>query len=153
MRIEPAAPQDAAAILQLQYAAYQSEAALYDDPSLPPLTQTLAQLLAEFDTHIILRATIAGRLVGSVRAQRVAGMGHIGRLIVEPDHQGQGIGRQLMGAIEAALAPVERYELFTGDRSTRNLALYQRLGYRPVRSLSLSPRVTLVYLEKDAPGL
>lgn len=152
MLIERATPQDAEAILRLQYAAYQREAALYDDPSIPPLTQTLDQLLAQFDDHIILKATVAGRLVGSVRARLDGGTGHIGRLIVEPASQGQGIGRQLMAAIEAALAPAMRFELFTGDRSERNLALYQRLGYAPVRTERLGPLVTLVYLEKEAPG-
>lgn len=53
-----------------------------------------------------------------------------------------------MAAIEEALAPAARFELFTGDRSERNLALYQRLGYRQFRTARLSPRVTLVYLEK-----
>lgn len=148
MHIEPATPQDAEAILHLQYTAYQSEAALYNDLALPPLTQTLPQLLAEFDSHIILKATRAGCLVGSVRAQRLAETGHIGRLMVDPAHQGQGIGRSLMHAIEVALAPVERYELFTGDRSIRNLELYQRLGYQPIRSVNLNDHVTLIYLEK-----
>lgn len=152
MLIERASPHDAEAILRLQYAAYQSEAALYDDPSIPPLTQSLGQLVAQFDDHIILKATIAGRLVGSVRAQLAAGTGYIGRLIVDPAYQGQGIGRRLMAAIETALAPAARYELFTGDRSERNLALYQRLGYQPVRTERLSPLVTLVYLEKAAPA-
>jgi ribosomal protein S18 acetylase RimI-like enzyme len=148
MLIEHATPQDAEAILALQYAAYQSEAALYDDPAIPPLTQTLAQLIAEFDDHIMLKATLDGLLVGSVRARLDAGTGYIGRLIVAPAHQGRGIGRRLMAAIETALAPATRFELFTGERSERNLALYHRLGYRRVRSERLSPRVTLVYLEK-----
>jgi len=148
MHIELATPQDAEAILQLQYAAYQSEAAIYDDPFIPPLTQTLDQLSAQFLTHTFLKATIDGRLVGSVRGQRVGETGYIGRLVVDPAHQGRGIGSQLMALIETALAPVERYELFTGDRSTRNIELYQRLGYQPVRSERLNDRVTMLYLEK-----
>jgi ribosomal protein S18 acetylase RimI-like enzyme len=148
MNIELATPQDAEAILQLQYAAYQSEAAIYNDPFIPPLTQTLDQLSAQFSTHTFLKATIDGRLVGSVRGQRVGETGYIGRLVVDPAHQGQSIGSQLMALIEAALAPVERYELFTGDRSTRNIGLYQRLGYQPVRSERLNDRVTMLYLEK-----
>lgn len=152
MRIEHATPQDAEAILNLQYTAYQSEAALYDEPNIPPLTQTLEQLIAEFSNHIILKATVGPRLVGSVRARLVEETGHIGRLVVDPAYQGQGIGRRLMEAIELALVPAARYELFTGDRSERNLTLYQRLGYQRIRQEQLSPRVTLVYLQKAAPG-
>ena len=148
MHIERATPEDAEAILHLQYSAYQREAILYDDWSIPPLTQTLGQFLAEFDDHLVLKASGAGQLLGSVRAHRVAGTGHIGRLMVAPAQQGQGIGTQLMAAIEAALVPITRYELFTGDRSVRNLALYRRLGYQPFQSVRLNLRVTLVYLEK-----
>ena len=43
--ILPAEPQDARAILGLQKLAYQSEARLYNDWSLPPLAQTLESLL------------------------------------------------------------------------------------------------------------
>ncbi len=148
MHIERATPEDAEAILHLQYSAYQREAILYDDWSIPPLTQTLGQLLAEFDDHLVLKSTHAGQLIGSVRAHRVAGTGHIGRLMVAPEQQGQGIGMKLMAAIETALVSVTRYELFTGDRSARNRALYRRLGYQPFQSVCLNPRVTLVYLEK-----
>lgn len=150
MFIKPATPQDAEAILDLQYAAYQSEAALYDDPSIPPLTQTLAQLIAEFHDHIVLKATVHGLLVGSVRARLEGETGYIERLIVAPEYQGRGIGSRLMAAIETTLAPATRFELLTGERSERNLALYQRLGYRRVRLERLNSRVTLVYLEKLA---
>lgn len=40
---------DAVAILELQKRAYQQEAALYDDWTIPPLTQTPDQINAEFD--------------------------------------------------------------------------------------------------------
>jgi hypothetical protein len=51
MHIEPATIQDADAILALQKLAYQSEAAIYADYTIPPLTQTLEELKAEFDDH------------------------------------------------------------------------------------------------------
>jgi hypothetical protein len=41
--ILPAVLDDAPAILELQRNAYRSEAVLYNDWSIPPLTQTLAQ--------------------------------------------------------------------------------------------------------------
>ena len=36
--------QDLPKILELQYLAYQSEAALFGDPNIPPLTETLEEL-------------------------------------------------------------------------------------------------------------
>jgi hypothetical protein len=41
-----------------------------------------------------------------------------------------------------------RHELFTSERSTRNLYLYQKLGYHTFRTERLKAKVTLVYLEK-----
>ncbi len=139
---------DAAAILELQKLAYQSEARLYDDWNLPPLTQTLDSMRAEFDGGVVLKACLNARIVGSVRAREADGACHVGRLIVSPGLQGQGIGTRLMRAIEAEFPATERFELFTGSRSEANLRLYERLGYQRCREQVLSPAVTLVYLEK-----
>ena len=67
---------------------------------------------------------------------------------VEPQLHGRGIGRRLLRHIEQVTAPIERYELFTGHRSDRNLRLYERAGYRRIRIEPRTPTVTLVYLEK-----
>jgi hypothetical protein len=50
---------DAQAILDLQICAYQSEAKLYDDWSLPPLTQSLESMQNEVAHCIVLKA-VAG---------------------------------------------------------------------------------------------
>ena len=139
---------DAAGILALQKRAYESEARLYNDWTLPPLTQTLPGLLDEFATSIFLKAVQRDRLVGSVRAREAGGVCLIGRLIVDPDVQGHGVGTMLMRHIESAFPDVRAFELFTGSRSEGNLRLYERLGYRRNREEMLSEGVSLTYLEK-----
>ena len=81
-RIERASLDDSPAILELQKLAYQSEARLYDDWTLPPLTQTLEDLREEIAASVTLKATEAGTLVGSVRAREANGLCQIGRLVV-----------------------------------------------------------------------
>ncbi|HXF63019.1 MAG TPA: GNAT family N-acetyltransferase [Caldilineaceae bacterium] len=142
---------DAPEILALQYIAYQSEAHLYGDPHLPPLQETLAQLEATFDTHIVLKAVIDGVIVGSVRACCADGICRIGRLMVHPQWQGRGIGTALMQAIEAAFSYASRYELFTGARSEGNIRLYRRLGYTIAGTEAINDRVTIVHMSKPAP--
>lgn len=139
---------DAAEILELQKRAYQSEARLYDDWTLPPLTQTLAELLDEFATTVFLKAMEGDRLVGSVRARETDGVCQIGRLIVDPRTQGHGAGTMLMRHIEAAFPQARVFELFTGSQSEGNLRLYGRLGYVRTREKVVSPALALVYLEK-----
>ncbi len=149
--VQPAEPGDAAEILALQKLAYRSEAAIYDDWSIPPLTQTLAEMQADLARQTCLKASTEGRIVGSVRAHVEEDTCFVGRLIVHPDFQGQGIGTRLMNEIERAFQGVARFELFTGHRSERNLYLYRRLGYEPCRQERISDALTLVYLEKIQP--
>jgi hypothetical protein len=72
----------------------------------------------------------------------------IGRLIVHPDYQNRGIGTRLMNEIERCFDEAKRFELFTGHKSERNIALYRKLGYRIFRSEKISGNLTLVYMEK-----
>ncbi len=148
--IERAEPTDAAAILAIQRAAYASEAALYASPDIPPLRQTIEDLVGEFEICVILKAALGGEIVGSVRAREVDGTVHIGRLIVRPEMQRQGIGTALLRAIEASFPAARRFELFTGHLSHGNIALYSRLGYRESRREVVDERLTLVFLEKAA---
>jgi hypothetical protein len=64
---------DAQAILELQNCAYQSEAKLYNDWSLPPLTQSLESMQNEFTHSIVLKAVAGEQIVGSVRAKAESG--------------------------------------------------------------------------------
>ena len=150
MLIEPATIDDAREILELQHLAYQSEAAIYDDYAIPPLTQTLEGMRDDISRQLCLKAVLDGMIVGSVRGMQRGTTCEIGRLIVHPDFQGKGVGTRLMGAIESAFLGVERFELFTGHRSERNIALYERLGYVIFRTEKISEKLELVFMEKNA---
>ena len=148
VHIERAHEADADTLLALQRRAYASEARLYDDWTIPPLTQDLASLRAEIATLTFLKASTDGAIVGSVRARVVDGCAQVGRLIVDPPYQRQGIGSALLRAVEAALPEAARFELFTGSRSVGNLRLYERHGYRMRETRKLNERVSVVYLDK-----
>ena len=148
--IEPAQLTDAPEILALQKLAYLSEAEISQDYTIPPLTQTLEEIEREFQTRTVLKVAVGGKIIGSVRAHLQKGTCYIGRLIVHPDFQNQGIGAKLMGEIEGRFAHARRYELFTGEKSERNLYFYQKLGYRIFRKEELTDKVTLVFFEKKS---
>jgi ribosomal protein S18 acetylase RimI-like enzyme len=146
--ITPAKVEDADEILSLQKRAYESEAKLYNDWSIPPLTQSLDSLEAEILAGSVLKYCYGKIIIGSVRASLRDGICEIGRLIVAPEFQGQGIGSALLAAIEAKFPQAQSFELFTGSRSEGNIRLYQRHGYEIFATKVLSPAVTLVFMSK-----
>ena len=140
--------EDVAEILRLQYTAYQSEAEIYNDYSIQPLTQTQEQAAAEFRDCTVLKAVANGVIIGSVRAYEKNDTAHIGKLMVSPEVQNRGLGRRLLQAIEDEF-PGLRYELFTGSKSEKNLALYEKCGYTRFKTEDAAPDLAFVYLEKE----
>ena len=143
-----ALPDDAEAILALQKVAYASEARRYDDWTIPPLVETLDSVRRDIAQHVVLKAIVDGRLAGSVRGIVKDGVCEVCRFSVDPALQRRGIGSALLAAIEARFLDIEAFALFTGDRSSENLRLYDRHGYVETRRRPVSPAVSLVYLEK-----
>ncbi|MEO3975252.1 GNAT family N-acetyltransferase [Streptomyces sp. CAU 1734] len=152
--ISAARAQDAEHILKLQYLCYQSEAELYGDYAIEPLTQTLDDLRAEIAEGHALVARLGDEVVASVRGRvDENGTARLAKLIVHPRMQRHGLGGRLLDAIEdriAAERAARRFQLFTGHRSEGNLRLYRSRGYLPVAREQTGPRLTIVTLEKTA---
>jgi predicted N-acetyltransferase YhbS len=140
---------DLEAILNLQKECYQTEAELHNEYNIPPLTQTIEEIKKEMEQGtLFLKGMINGQLIGSVRGNSNKETTFIGRLIVDSQFQNQKIGQTLMKEIETQLNDCNRYELFTGFKSEKNLKLYQKLGYREFKRQLVNQNLTLVYLEK-----
>ena len=132
VRIDGVGRDAAGELLTLRRAAFVSEAQLYDDPHIPPLTQTLDELVEDLaDANVItLGAWIGHRLVGSIRVLLEGKKATLGRLAVAPDLQGMGIGTELLLAVVPHLSEgIEEVWVFTGRDSVQNLALYAKHGY------------------------
>jgi tRNA (guanine37-N1)-methyltransferase len=149
--VRAVSPGDAGELLTLQRAAYVTEGQIYDNASIPPLTQTLAELQAELAESIALKATLGCRMVGTARARLEDGTLHIGRIAIAPDMQGRGIGTALIERLEADHGSgAHTFALFTGDSNPANRRLYERLGYRETHAEVLDFGVRLVHLAKPA---
>lgn len=147
MEILEATIDDAGQILQLQKRAYYSEAVLNGDHTIPPLTQTLEELRAEFSTKFIIKVIDEGGIVGSGQARLESGTCHIGRMAVEPSQRCRGIGSQILRTLERKFSDAARYELFTGEKSLPNISMYERRGYRIFKK-SLCGKTVVVFMEK-----
>jgi len=148
MEISIAIEKDLAQILALQQACYLDEAKLYDDFSIPPLTQTHSSIKEDFQKETFLKIESEGKIIGSVRGYVDSDTCKIGRLIVAKAYRKQGLGKKLMHAIEAHFANAKRFELFTGHKSERNLAIYHKLVYTAYNQQKVNAKLTLIFLEK-----
>ena len=125
MIIERAKIKDAKEILDLQKLAYESEAEIYNDYTILPLTQTLEGIRTDFESHVFLKASVDRRIIGSVRAHTRQETCLIGRLIVHPDFQNQDIGTKLIAEIERYFSNiVMRFELFTGHEELSETSIF-----------------------------
>jgi ribosomal protein S18 acetylase RimI-like enzyme len=119
-------------LLTVRRAAFVSEAQLYDDPHIPPLTQTLEELRSDLTNPgvVTVGAWIGPRLVGSVRVAVEGTKATLGRLAVVPDLQGQGIGTRMLMAVPGYLPQgISEVWVFTGKDSVANLAMYGKHGF------------------------
>jgi ribosomal protein S18 acetylase RimI-like enzyme len=111
-----------------------------------PLTDDYAAVVREHDVTVAERdGEIAGLIVLAAGDEGFV----VDNVAVDPAHQGSGVGRALLEHAEAAArrAGFDSIHLYTHERMTENLALYERIGYaeydrRPIGDASL------VYLRK-----
>lgn len=149
MNIYKATSEDLPAILELQNLCYQENALRYGDFNIPPLKQTINDLHVEFSKSLFLKYVLEDQIIGSVRAFEREGTCFIGKLIVHPEYQNRGIGKQLMKEIESRYKLAYRFELFTGYKDEKNLYFYEKLGYREFKSERINENLYLVYMEKE----
>lgn len=149
--IRPARREDLTDILALQYRAFGQVAETMNNSDLPTLKETEDELAAAYTTGTILKCTIDGRIVGSVRGKAdTEGICQIGKLIVDPDCQNQGIGRTLMEAIEEHFQACRTFTLFTASATPNTFALYTKLGYNEVQRESTGSGIEMIHMEKTS---
>jgi tRNA (guanine37-N1)-methyltransferase len=141
-----ARPSDAGELMTLQRACGVEDAVAHDVGVVADLHEPLETVRAELDlwTTFVLRSE--GRLVGSVRGRLDGEEWLVGRLMVAPDLQGQGLGRWLLERICEAAPPDARWlGVTTVARSERTLRMFHRAGFRPSRE---QPDPRLVHLSR-----
>lgn len=139
--VAPLTSADVAEIVVLQRCCWVQEAIANETLSIPALHETQSDVSEWVESWSVVGVRLGERLVAAVRARLDGTDWEAGRLMVAPDLAGLGIGSSLLRLIEE-LAPVtaDRFTLFTGSRSVRNIRTYQRAGY------------ALVDIASDAPG-
>ena len=146
--IEKAKHDDLKEILDLQHLAYITEAKRFNNMNIQPLTETLNELIEEFNKGIVLKLTIDNKIVGSIRAYEKDDTAYIGKLMVHPEYRNKGYGSMLLKEIEECYKN-KRFELFTSTRSIENIRMYERVGYKPYKTEKIDNELEFIYLEKS----
>jgi ribosomal protein S18 acetylase RimI-like enzyme len=146
LNLRPATAADVPRLAELVQAAYGHYVERLGEPP-RPMTDDYAEVLRR---HRVTVASHAREIVGLI----VFGPDEEGFVIdnvaVDPSHRGTGVGRALLehAEEEARRAGFDSIYLYTHERMTENLALYERLGYVEYdRRLHGDARI--VYLRKE----
>lgn len=100
------------------------EADLFGTQDIPPLKQTIDEVIEEYNNGVVLKMEDDNKIIGSVRARCDNGTVYIGKLMVNPQYRKRGLGKRLLNEIEIRF-PHCTYELFTSTLSRDNLRLYE----------------------------
>ncbi|RAX57314.1 GMP synthase (glutamine-hydrolyzing) [Helicobacter monodelphidis] len=145
--ITKASEADLEEILNLQHTAFIPEAERVGRLDIEPLTQDLASIKEEFQTHIFIKCVHNDAIVGSVRGCVRDETAHIGKLFVAPQYAGNGLAKAMIAELERCL-PAKRYEIFTSAKSVENIKRYEKLGYKQYAKKLVENDIEMVFLEK-----
>jgi ribosomal protein S18 acetylase RimI-like enzyme len=131
-------------VLALQRAAYRVEADLIGFDGIPPLHESLDELVAEPLRWIGIRDE--ARVVAALAYELIDDLCDINRLVVSPDSFGQGLASTLVGS----LLDHPRITVSTGTSNTPARRLYEKLGFSRTGEWEIAPGVTVTQYERRA---
>ncbi|MDJ0663778.1 MAG: GNAT family N-acetyltransferase [Acidimicrobiia bacterium] len=139
-------PGVADAVLRLQRAAYRVEADLIGSEAIPPLHESLGELV---------RAPVEwlgiwnnGELVAAVAYSVSGATVDIDRLVVHPDRMRRGLGSALLQALPANT----RLTVSTGTRNEPAHRFYRTHGFEPVGETEPVPGLHVTHFARAAHG-
>lgn len=154
IRVVVATRDELPALLGVQHEAFARVARQAGVPleNMPPANEPLGRLQELFDggTQFFVALDSEGRVLGTVRAERVGEVVEVGRLAVAEGALRRGVATALMRALEAAHPDAGTFDLFTGAEAVGPIALYEGLGYQTYATEQMGPW-TLVRMAKPGP--
>ncbi|HUF33768.1 MAG TPA: GNAT family N-acetyltransferase [Acidimicrobiales bacterium] len=97
----------------------------------------------------------ADEAVGYVVVDLIDGCAHVEQISVDPEHQGRGLARRLLDAVEA-WAGAHRLPALTLTTFTEvawNASLYEHLGFRRIADDAVGPELRALVAHEAAAGL
>mgnify|MGYP002655977369 CR=1 FL=1 len=131
-------------VLRIQLAAYQREANQIGYQELPPLKETVKDIMETDEVFIGFEKE--GHLLGiasyEMHEERIV----LSRLAVHPHHVHQGIGTELMQSIIEHHQPIE---LTTAEANIPAIQLYEKLGFKRTARLQVENNLILIKMDRS----
>ncbi|MDF2802211.1 MAG: acetyltransferase, family [Anaerocolumna sp.] len=133
-------------VLDLQLISYPIEAKLINFYDIPPLKDTLEQLMdcseSFYGNYInnILAGILSFKIVDHIL--------DIHRVCVHPDYLRRGIGEKLITYIEAQNPSINKIIVSTGKANIPAIKLYEKKGFIMVRDIEIAENFYITELEK-----
>ena len=136
-------------ILAIQKLAFAEEAERCQNFNIQPLTETLQEVEQQYQQGTVILKAVdeTTTIIGSIRGTLDNDTVYIGKLIVHPKAQNQGVGSSLLYYLESQF-PNCNFTLFTNENNPKNLAFYQSNGFYLTDEKQEIPSVTLVRFYK-----
>ncbi|MGG1660360.1 GNAT family N-acetyltransferase [Brevibacillus sp. NRS-1366] len=130
----------------LQQASYRVEAQLIGWDDLPPLRESVDDLMNCQETFV--GYTEGRELAGAISFKLEGTTLDIHRMMVHPDHFRKGIASKLLQHVEKTQPDWQKMIVSTGALNEPAIKLYQRHGFRVVEQKAVAPGLELSFLEK-----
>ncbi|MCT2536167.1 GNAT family N-acetyltransferase [Aquibacillus koreensis] len=133
-------------ILDIQIPAYQVEAALIGFNEIPQLYEDVSSITRSKETFLgwVENNRILGVISYEVEEESV----DICRLVVNPNHFGKGIGKNLVLFVIEQIASTKTVFVSTGTKNNPARKLYEKLGFRHINDVEVAPGVLLAQYKK-----
>ena len=137
----------AAQILAVQVAAYTVESELIGYPDLPPLRETIEDILSAPERFLVYQD--GGQIAAVLSYARTDKNLEIGRLVVSPSHFRRGIASQLLVYLEQLQPTYRKITVSTAAANHPAIRLYQKHGFHIIERTVLPDHLVLVQLTKE----
>lgn len=148
-RIEIATIDDLPELMSLQKRAFKPVADKVGWSDIPQMVDTLDASIDAFGEDTILKMlSDDNRIIGSVRGNVKDGSLYIGRLMVDPEYQGRGLGRMLQRKLES-MFQFSREWLCSYVKDVETYRFYQRDGFVEYDVYEVGNGVMAAHMEKN----
>lgn len=133
-------------LLALQKESYLVEAKLINFYEIPPLLETIEELIECEETFLgyFEGAQLAGAVSYTIEEDELT----ICRMVVHPDHFRKGIAQKLLTEVEISNPELNVFNVSTGRENPPAKNLYLKNGYKLISELEVVPELFISNFEK-----